>query len=145
MPRNSSKSTNGIAPSDTPKPPRTRTKMYSLLVVKAEATPTDHVFLALVNGQCIARFDYSELDASLTEVPDNFGALDGATKFFRTARNQFSPILVSKSIDEDVILAQAGNDTLKSFVMNYIDRKAARTAFEQAKAEHAETEQEATL
>lgn len=122
MSRNSSKSTNVTIEAETPKVIRTRTRLNTLIVYRQSLDNGQAYFVALHNSSVSAAFAYDESENLLVLIPDTMGAYDGMKSYVRSMRTSLTPILVTKSIDADVVASQADKYVVQSFLQNYIDR-----------------------
>lgn len=112
---------------------RTRTKLNSVILFKQQLTDSQAYFVAIHNGEVTAAFAYDESQRELVRIPDTMGAYKGMKTYVREMRSELTPILVTKSVDNDVVSAQADVYVMEKFIQNYLDRK---TAQKEASSDH---------
>lgn len=122
MPRRPATEINATNHAETPAPIRTRTRLNTLIVYRQSLDNGQAYFVALHNSSVSAAFAYDESENSLVLIPDTMGAYDGMKSYVRSMRASLTPILVTKSIDADVVASQADKYVVQSFLQNYIDR-----------------------
>lgn len=126
MSRNNSKSSTNNVPAETAAPVKHRTRLNILTVYRQTLNASQSYFVAIHNGEVTAAFAYDGEQNQLVLIPDTMGAYAGMKSYVRTMRKELSPVLVTKSIDADVVSAQADKYLIEKFLQNYIDRLVVR-------------------